>query len=124
MALQNDKRTYWLFYLSLIRTNHSFINTFIYNKDYNSKIIKIDLFLVIFASSYAVNTLFYTDETMHNRTENKGSVNIEDQLPKIVYSTLISTFLEYLLKLLALSSDAISDFKKNRDVKNIHEREK
>ena len=124
LALQNDNRTYCLFYLSLMRTNHSFIYTFIYNKDYNSKIIKIDLFLVIFASSYAVNTLFYTDETMHNRTENKGSLNIEYQLPKIVYSSLISTFLEFLLKLLALSSDAISDFKKDREIKNIHEREK
>ena len=116
-ALENDNRTYCLFYFSLMKTNHSFIYTFFYNKDYNSKIIKIDLFFVIFASNYAVNTLFYSDETMHNRTENKGSLNIEYQLPKIIYSTLISSFLEFLLKLLALSSDAIIEFKKTKKSK-------
>ena len=46
-ALENDKRTYWQFYISLIKTKHEFIYTFIYKKDYNSKIIKIDLFVSI-----------------------------------------------------------------------------
>ena len=59
LALQNDKRTYCLFYFSLMRTNHSFISTFIYNKDYNSKIIKIYLFLFGFAFNYTVNGFFF-----------------------------------------------------------------
>ena len=45
LALENDKRTYWQLYISLIKTKHEFIYTFFYNKDYNSKIIKIDLFI-------------------------------------------------------------------------------
>lgn len=43
LALQNDKRTYWQLYNSFIKTKHEFIYAFFYNKDYNSKIIKIDL---------------------------------------------------------------------------------
>ena len=43
LALENDKRTYWQYYFSLIKTKHELIFTFFYNKDYNAKIIKIDL---------------------------------------------------------------------------------
>ena len=121
-ALQNDRRTYCIYYLSLMRSKHSFIFTFIYKKDYNSRIIKIDLFLVVFSANYAVNTLFYNDETMQNRAESKG-LNLENQIPKIVYSTLISFFIQYLLKFLALSNNAIIDFKRNKNDKDIKERE-
>ena len=60
MALENDKRTYWQFYISLIKTKHEFIYTFFYKKDYNSKIIKIDLFVFGFALNYTVNGFFST----------------------------------------------------------------
>ena len=43
LALQYDKRSYCKYYISLLRTKHNFIFSFCYNKDYNSKIIKIDL---------------------------------------------------------------------------------
>ena len=58
LALENDKRSYWKFYISLIKTKHEFIYTFFYNKDYKSKIIKIDLFIFGFTLNYAINGLF------------------------------------------------------------------
>ena len=61
---------------------------------------------------------------MDNRTETKGSLNLEDQIPKYVYSSLISSFLEFLLNLLALSNDAIIDFKRDKADRNITERKK
>ena len=66
---------------------------------YFDNYIKIDLFFIGFTINYTVNALFYTDGTMHNIYESKGSFGIEDQLPKIVYSTLISMFLNTILKL-------------------------
>ena len=66
LALLNDKRTFWQLYISLIKTNHEFIYAFFYNKDYNSRIIKIDLFVFGFSLNYAVNGLFFNDDTMHN----------------------------------------------------------
>ena len=65
MALENDKRNYWQFYISLIKTKHKFIYTFYYKKDYNSKIIKIDLFIFGFALNYAINGFFFDDDIMH-----------------------------------------------------------
>ena len=59
---------------------------------------------------------------MHNIYESKGSFSIEDQLPKIVYSSLISMALNTLLKLLALSNSGILKFKQNKKKIDVNER--
>ena len=86
LALKFDKRTYWEYYISLLKTKHIIIFTFCYNKDYNSKIIKIDLFFISFILSYTINALFYSDSTMHKIYEDQGSYNFVYQLPQIIYS--------------------------------------
>ena len=60
------KQSNSIYYISLLKINHSFINSFLYNNYYNSKIIKIDLFFFDIVMLYAVNTLFFNDDTMHN----------------------------------------------------------
>ena len=100
LALCFDKRTYCVYYISLLKTKHILISSFCYNEDYNSKLIKIDLFFMGFTIYYTVNALFFNDDTMHNIYISKGSFYIEYQLPKIVYSSLISLVLKTLLKLL------------------------
>ena len=122
LALQYDKRTYWEYYISLLKTKHNIIFTFFFNNDYNSKIVKIDIFFVSFAIFYTVNALFFDDDTMHIIYENNGKLDLEYQLPKIIYSNLISMALNFILQLLALSNDAISDFKENKEKKDIIER--
>ena len=124
LALQHDKRTYFEFYLSLLKTKHNFINAFIFNGDYNSKIIKIDLFFIDFASSYIINALFFNDDTMHEIYESKGSFNLNDQLPIAIYSYLISSFINFLLNMFALSNDAIIDFKQNKNIIDLDKRSK
>jgi hypothetical protein len=123
LAIEYDKRNYWGYYLSLIKTKHNFIFSFFYEGDYNSKIIKIDLFIFSFTIFYTVNALFFTDDTMHEIYKNKGSFDLEYQLPKIIYSSLISIILNILLKYLALSNNAILDFKRNKSLNDIYKRE-
>ena len=120
--LQYDKRSYCQYYISLLKTKHIFIFSFCYNKDYNSKIIKIDLFFIGFTIYYTVNALFYNDDTMHNIYVSKGSFDIEYQFPKIIYSSLISMVLNTILKLLALSNSGIVEFKQNKDKNGVNER--
>ena len=122
LALQYDSRTYCQYYISLLRTKHEIIFSFFYNKDYNSKIIKIDLFFMGFTIFYTVNALFYNDATMHNIYVSNGLYKIEYQLPKIIYSSLISMVLSTLLNKLALSNDSILDFKQNKKKKDVSER--
>ena len=122
LALQYDSRTYCQYYISLLRTKHEIIFSFFYNKDYNSKIIKIDLFFMGFTIFYTVNALFYNDATMHNIYVSNGLYKIEYQLPKIIYSSLISMVLSTLLNKLALSNDSILDFKQNKKKEDVSER--
>ena len=117
-ALKLDQRTFCEYYISLLLTKH--ILLFPFYKDYNSQIIKIDLFFLSFIIYYTVNALFFNDNTMHKIYENEGSFNLEYQLPQIIYSSLISGFLNSFLKLLALSSDDIIKLKRSKNnIKNI-----
>ena len=122
LALQYDTRTFCQYYISQLRVKHPLFFSFYYNKDYNSNIIKIDLFFIGFSIFYTVEALFYNDDTMHNIYATKGSYGIENKLPKIIYSSIISMVLNILLKKLSLSNDSIIKFKQNKNKKDINER--
>ena len=119
-AIINDKRNFCQYYFSLFKAKHELIFSFFTSNDYNLKIIKIDLFFFDFAFSFEINALFFTDGTMHKIYEDKGSFNFIYQLPQIIYSMLISNFIDILIKMLALSEDDIINFKEkisNKDLK-------
>ena len=123
-AVVNDKRPFSVYYMSLLKTKHPLIFSFFYNKDYNSRIVKIDLLFVSFTMNYTVNALFFDDDTMHQIYESKGKFELEYQLPKSIYSSLISMVLDLLLKLLAISNDSIIKFKQNKKIDDVDERGK
>ena len=124
LAIKYDKRTYCDYYFSLLRSKHLFIFSFITSNDYNSRIMKMDLFFIGFGMNYFVNALFFSDDTMHEIYEREGKFDFIYQLPQILYSSLISTVLDFLFNILALSNDAIIDFKKNRSKEGILKRKK
>ena len=111
LAIKYDKRTYIMYYISLLRTKHHFIFSFFNNNDYNSKIIKYDLFFINFSIYYAVNAPFFNDDLMHKIYESNGSFDFIYNLPQIIYTSLISSALNTLLRLLSLSSKDIIKFK-------------
>ena len=119
LALKFDNRNYCLYYLSLLKTKNSIIMTFCNKNDYNSTIIKIDLLLFNFTLEFAINALFFDDDTMHEFYENKGQFDFINQLPQIIYSYIISSIFNILLNLLALSEGAILDFKKIKQKTNL-----
>ena len=123
LVSKHDQRNFCQYYISLLRTNHLLFFSFFNKKDYNSTIIKIDLFFMNFAISYTINALFFSDDTMHKIYEDKGKFNIIYQLPQIAYSTLISTLLNFLLKMLALSEGKILSFKQDKNLENLKQRE-
>ena len=94
------------------------------NNDYNSKIIKINLFLFGFAIEYTINALFYNDDTMHKIYKIKGEFDLETLIPIAVYSTIISTILDYSFNFLSLSNDSIINFKQDNSIINIKKRTK
>ena len=121
-ALEYDKRTYCEYYISLLKTKNNLIYSFCYNNDYNSKIIKIDLFFIGFTLFFTVNAIFFDDSTMHQIYEDKGSFNLLYQLPQIIYSTFISSIVSMILEFLALSEGSILNLKNNKENRNLNQR--
>ena len=122
LALQFDKRTYCAYYLSLLRTKHNLIFSFYNVDDYNSSIIKKDLFFFGFTVLYTINALFYNDDTIYEINKNEGSFDFIYKLPTIIYSSLISTVINIIVKLLALSNKDIVRFKENKSLNDINKR--
>jgi hypothetical protein len=117
-ALKYDKRTYLKYYVSLLRTKHLIIFTFITNNDYNSKIIKICLFFFFFALEYAVNSLFYQDNKIHQLYNDNGKYQFIYQIPQICYSTIISAIITFLIKSISLSEKYIISLKHSENLSN------
>ena len=113
-ALKYDKRTYYEYYFSLIKTKHLLFFSFLPLLDFNSRIIKIFLFFFNFSITFTVNALFFSDETMHKIYEDGGDFNFIYNIPQILYSSLISGFIDAIIKMLALSESNFIKFRKNK----------
>ena len=114
-ALEIDKRTFFQCYISIIKTKHIFIFAFFVYNDFNSSIIKICLFFFGFALYFTVNTLFFTDSTMHKIYEDGGVFNTFYQIPQILYSFFISAIINSIIKSLSLSEKEILNLKNNKN---------
>ena len=90
----------------------------IYN-DYNLRIIKIFLFFFSFSSDLTINALFFNDDTMHKIYQDKGEYNFFYQIPQILYSSLISRFIDTLIKNFALLQDNIIELKQEKREKKL-----
>ena len=114
-ALEFDKRSYFQYYISLLKRKQLIIFTFYTSDDYNSKIIKMSLFLFSFSLYYTINALFFDDSTMHKIYEDEGSYNFIYQIPHILYSTIISSVITILIKYLSLSEKNILEIKHEKE---------
>ena len=111
-AIELDKRTYLQYYWSLLKTKQLLIFTFYFNKDYNSYIIKITLFLFAFALYLTVSALFFNDDTIHRIYQDQGLFNFVYNIPQIFYSSIISALINIIVKSLSLSEKEIVAIKK------------
>ena len=114
-ALFYDKRTYFEYYLSLLRRKQLIIFCFYTYNDYNSKSIKICVFFFTFSLNYTVNTLFFTDETLHQVYEDNGEFNFMYQLPQMLYSMVISSLINIIIKSFSMSEQNILSLKKSNN---------
>ena len=115
-ALKIDKRTYFQYYLSLLRVKHILIFSFYTYTDFNSKFIKIILFLFSFSLSFSTNALFFNDTTLHKIYEDQGEYNFIYQIPNILYSTIISSLINIIIKYLSLTEKSILNIKKKKNI--------
>ena len=123
-AILVDKRSYFQYYFALIRKKQIIIFTFVPIDDYNLVSIKISLFLLSFSLYMTVNALFFTDYTMHLIYTNNGKMNLLHHIPQIIYSSLISSVINIILKQLSLSENNILSIKQTKLLKTAYKRAK
>ena len=125
IALKDDQQSYWDYYFSLIRSKHLFILTFYTFNDYNSRIIKISLFLLIFAIHYFVNAWFLNDSIINKIYKHPKKYSLSISLPIIIFSVIISYVAGYVLKMLTFTENSIIEIKNQRTMqlsKNLKEK--
>ena len=110
-ALKYDKRTFIKYYISLLRTKHLLLFAFMPSNDYNSGLLKKCISLFSFSLYYTINGLFFTNSTIHEIYEEKGKYDFIYQLPGTIYSTIISSFINAIIRFLSLSEKAVIKFK-------------
>ena len=113
MALIYDKRTFYQYYWAELKQNQLIIFTFLPMDDFNLMYVKIALFIISFGLFITINGFFFSDETMHKVYEDNGAFDIIYQIPQILYSSIISSFANVLLKNLSLSDNNILELKKD-----------
>ena len=116
-ALIYDNRSYWQYYLSLLKKKHMVLLTFASINDYNVFLLKFSLFVLSIALFFALNTLFFRDSTMRQIFADRGKYNFLYQIPQILYSTLVSSLMTFILKKLSLSQNELIAIKREPNKK-------
>jgi hypothetical protein len=116
-ALMYDHRNYWQYYLSLLKKKHMILLTFASINDYNVFLLKFSLFVLSIALFFALNTLFFRDSTMRQIFADRGKYNFLYQIPQVLYSTIVSSLMTFMLKKLSLSQNELIAIKREPDKK-------
>ena len=113
-AIKLDKRNFIKIYFGLIKREHIILFTFFSFNDYNILYIKIARFIFLMATDIAMNVFFFTDESMHKIFLSYGKYNFVQQIPQIVYSTIVSQLLEIFLCFLSMTDKYIYQIKNGK----------
>ena len=98
-------------YYSLIKREHRIIFTFFIYNDYNIVPVKWSRFIFLLATDMCMNVFFFSDSTMHKIFLNYGKYNFIQQIPQIIYSTIVSQIIEVFLCFLSLTDKHMYELK-------------
>ena len=115
-AKKLDQRNFFEIYWSLLKREHLIIFTFITKDDHNIMFIKYSRFIFLLCTDMAMNVFFFSDETMHKMFLDYGKYNFIQQIPQIVYSTIISKLIEILLCYLSMTDTYYYQIKDSKNM--------
>ena len=97
---------------------HLILFTFFSWKDYNIIYIKYARFIFLLCTDMAMNVFFFSDDSMHKIYLNYGKYDFIQQIPQIIYSTIISQLLELFLCYLCLTDKHFYQIKNLKNSNN------
>ena len=110
-ALINDKRTCCEYYFALLKIKQPLFVSICPIKDYNSRVIKLNLFFLSFSIFYAINFVFFDEKILHKLYEENGKYDLIYFLPKILISFAAGHFIYIILNYIFLSERNIIKIK-------------
>ena len=119
-ALKNDKRNFCQYYFSLIKTKHLLIFSFFPFEDYNPYIIKICIFFFSLGLFLTINALFFNDSKMHQIYLDNGKFNFIHNIPDIMYTILIFSIINIIIKRFFLPQNDILEIKYKSNQYNLN----
>ena len=99
----------------MIKKNNLVIFTFFQKTDYNLPVVKYSLFLISLSLYFVINAFFFVNSAIHKIYENKGMVKFFLEIPKIIYSSIVSILCNLIINSLALSEKSLLKLKKIKD---------
>ena len=111
-AIKLDKRTFCRLYCAQLKREHLIFFTFFNCDDYNLLSVKVSRSIFLMVGDMALNVFFFSDESMHKIFLNYGKYNFIQQIPQIIYTTIISQLIEIFLCYLSLTDKYIYQIKK------------
>ena len=115
-AMKLDKRNFIQIYWSMLRREHLIIFTFITKDDHNINLVKYARFIFLLCTDMAMNVFFFSDETMHKMFLDYGKYNFVQQIPQIIYSTIVSQIIEIFICYLSLTDKHYYEIKDCQNV--------
>jgi len=117
-AIDHDKRSFCSYYWDILKFCHIILNVFLRNKDYNLFVVKLGLLLMTFPINLTFNIFFYTNKSIEiNYIKTMDDISmVRDNMSKTIYSSVLSTTLLIMLKLLALTHKSVKALRKIKDV--------
>ena len=120
-ALQIEDRNNSNYYFALLKEKNKIISTFLNNSDYNIQSIKISTFILEFVLALTVNALFYNDEAIYQINQEKEDTSVISQYSRVIYSAIISGFLNYIIELIAFTQKKIIGLRNYKTIKEVEE---
>ena len=100
------------FYFSLIKTKHLLFFPFIKKNDFNSRSMKVCFVILMIGLILTISVLFIDESDLHEFYISNGAFNIFYHLPKILYSSLTSSIIKYILLWNIFTEDNFLNLKK------------
>jgi len=113
-AINQDKRNFMEIYWSSLKREHLIIFTFFIRNDHNIIYIKYSRFIFSICTDMALNIFFFADETMHKMFLDYCKYNFIQQIPQIIYSTIVSQLIELLLCFLSFTDKYYYEIKDSK----------
>ena len=123
-AIILDKRTYCQYYCDCLKQRQLLFFSFYSENDYNLRLMKILLFILSFSLYFTITAFFFADNTMNKIVADNGKYNFISQLPQMIYSSLVTTVINVIIKNLSLSEKNILLLKKEKSLKLAYKKSK